>query len=311
MSEISVGVKPDWKDINPKFIISTGRTGTKFLAQFFNSLSTDIDARHEPKPLCRKLGYEFSVGQISLEEAIKQFIKKRNALYSAIKHSPSCIYIESNPYLALLIPIIQSVFSNYKIVHIVRDGRDWVRSAISRPGYITPASFLPILRSLPSQVENHIDVIPSFLNRFLVDAWNIRAIDFPDDPYYKKWPRMSRFEKIAWIWAKKEESIYQAIRDDDNAITLKFEDIFDGTSNYSGLRKLLAWFNLEEITSDARERIDQYMGIKVNKTASYKLCHWKEWSQSQRETFKKIAGHWLEFYGYETKESKRNNGRMT
>ena len=32
------------------FVLSTGRTGTKFLAEYFNNNYPDITALHEPKP---------------------------------------------------------------------------------------------------------------------------------------------------------------------------------------------------------------------------------------------------------------------
>ena len=61
-----------WKEINPKFIISNGRTGTKFLSHFFNTLSNEIDARHEPSPSILKLRHQFGVEKISLEKALKK-----------------------------------------------------------------------------------------------------------------------------------------------------------------------------------------------------------------------------------------------
>ena len=169
-----------WKSLLPCFIISSGRTGTKFLANFFKNLSPDIDARHEPPPNILKLKWQFTSGKISLEKAITKFKKIRGSLYSNIKKD---IYIEATPQLRFLIPVIRNVFDNYKIVFIIRDGRDWLRSAMNRGIYssIINKIPLPIINALRMIIPHEIWLpkTKGFNVRTLIrDIWRFNIEDF-------------------------------------------------------------------------------------------------------------------------------------
>jgi len=59
--------KMDWNNINKYFIISTGRTGTKFLAKFFNEIGNSI-AVHEPNPEFLKLAINYAKNQVSKKD---------------------------------------------------------------------------------------------------------------------------------------------------------------------------------------------------------------------------------------------------
>ena len=57
--------KKDWNEINVSFIVSTGRTGTKFLADLFNR-AAKTTSLHEPEPSFFELANEFSKEKIHL-----------------------------------------------------------------------------------------------------------------------------------------------------------------------------------------------------------------------------------------------------
>lgn len=61
----------DWEEIRQIFIISTGRTGTKFLAKLLNNYSS-VFSVHEPRPHFLRLGYNYAIGNSSFEEARKK-----------------------------------------------------------------------------------------------------------------------------------------------------------------------------------------------------------------------------------------------
>lgn len=56
----------DWEDIQVSFIISTGRTGTKFLSDIFNRAS-NTTSLHEPMPSFLELANDYARGIISFD----------------------------------------------------------------------------------------------------------------------------------------------------------------------------------------------------------------------------------------------------
>lgn len=257
----------DYADIKARFIISTGRTGTKFLASFFNQLSPSILAYHEPYPSFRKLGIDYASRKVPHRKALSNFKYGRMAILNRLIKSNKHIYVEANCNLFSLVPIIREVFPDYRIIHIVRDGRDYVRSAMSR-----------------------------LLFREDDNLKRLKASDFPSDPYYNRWGGMSRFEKICWHWVKMDEIIYESIQNDSKCLTLKFEDIFDSNTQYSEIKKLIDFFDMD-IKADS-EYISALMTKKINKTANYQMPHWKNWDTKKKKQFLDIAGTHMKIYGY-------------
>ncbi len=293
-------MKKLWVNLKPCFIVSTGRTGTKFLTYFFNHFYKNIDARHEPHPKLLKLRYKFSAGKISLKKASNQFIRARKRIFNQIKGE---FYIESNPYLSLLIPVIKNVFEDYRILHIIRDGREWLRSAMNRGVYdsilFRHFSFMiPVFRifaydkySLPRYKKIN-------LGNYIRDAWRIRAVDFKNDPYNSKWRYMSRFEKLAWFWAKINDLIYTTIKDDDKALTIRFEDLFNKEKNYDLIKKILEFFNIDSIKEFDNSELNLVFSKKINITQNFTIPRWKDWKEDWVVKFNEIAGDQMKFYGY-------------
>ncbi|KKK87469.1 hypothetical protein LCGC14_2752920, partial [marine sediment metagenome] len=270
-------MRESWKEITPRFIVSSGRTGTKSLVHLLNSLSSMVDARHEPNPGILKLRFEFGVGKLTLEKAVRRFLKIRKITFSNISER---IYIESNPGLSSLIPVIRKVFPNYKIAYIVRDGRDWVRSTMSRGIYASLIDrrllkMIPILRYIAPEKIDIPKPTKLKLNSYIRDLWRFRSFDFKDDSYYNKWHQMTQFEKLVWLWNKINETITMAIKNDSNAITLRFEDIFNDNNN--GLKQLLDFLALEIDWETNKTRINEIFSKKINRTIYYKIPHWKNW----------------------------------
>ncbi|MFW6265994.1 MAG: sulfotransferase domain-containing protein [Halanaerobiales bacterium] len=263
----------NWDSINKCFIISTGRTGTKFLAKFFNCFDNTISL-HEPNPDFLKLAIDFVRSKVNREEAADKIDLFRRPLAGEVRRRRAKVYIESNNRLFSLIGPLSDVFKNFKTIHIVRDGRDYVRSGMSREWY-TPGD----------------------------DEPRLKASFFPDDPYYQNWSGLSRFEKICWRWQKKDGFIYQALKDRKNAITIKFEDIFKDV-DHTGLYKMVDFLGLSQ--SRTEKLIDNMIDKKINTNKSYQIPKWPNWGESKRRKFHKIAGnHMKKYYDYDYEGDER------
>lgn len=253
----------DWQNIRVYFIVSTGRTGTKFLAEFLNKFE-GIEARHEPRPHFLKLANEYAVGKIDFDTTKKRIGRLRKIILRELRKLNADVYVESNNRLFSLIPVLRAIFKDSKIIHIVRDGRDIVRSGMSRMWYKPDDPFS-----------------------------RIKATDFPGDPYFEEWGNMSRFEKICWWWQKKDSFIYEAVKDRKDCITVRFEDIFDSDRDYSGMRTIMDFMNL-----NTNIELNANVMSKVHSSHSYETPHWKNWEVHLRHKFMNIAGQHMKRYGY-------------
>ena len=197
-------------------MLSTGRTGTTAIAEYFDSAYPQVKALHEPKP-SRRLRLDsnrFICGKLSEKEMARRLFKGRHRLLSNISEP---IYIESNPVLSGFLDVLDQVFSHVKVVHVVRDPRNCILSSIHfRSGNV-----------------------PKWIFDRLVPYWNIRPEQHNDAPT-KSRSQMSEIEWQAWSWTMRNaflnrgKSLYG-----ENYLCIRFEDLFDAQG--SGFHLLANW----------------------------------------------------------------------
>jgi len=163
------------------FIFSMGRSGTHFLSHL---LARDKSALifHEPMrrdyiEYLRALNAEHDPS-IYIGTIKKKFIQ--NALF---RHKEVKIYVEINSNLRLHSHAIMATFPNVKGYFLIRDGRNVIRSMMSRE--------IPYLEWITPPVG---------------------------DPFRSRWNSWGKFEKCCWLWAAENEILHQQFGDG-----LKFE----------------------------------------------------------------------------------------
>lgn len=124
-------------------------------------------------------------------------------------------------------------------------------------------------------------------------TFRLQAVDFIDDIYNSKWNSMNRFEKICWLWQKKDGIIYRDLKKSESFIQVKFKDIFEN-EKYVGLRKITNFLNLDFKNIDL-----SYFNKKINATSKYKFPHWTDWNKEQINRFWEIAGNHMKKLKYE------------
>jgi hypothetical protein len=180
------------------FIVSTGRTGTKWLAELLNR-HTEALVEHEPVPI-EQLAHKAAIhNAVIAEKYVKKFRLKEIYLRVGKKHPDLTMYGEVNGALRRHIVPIAKHIPKVKIIHLVRDGKDVVRSVVSRG-------------SFSGRHPVYHDFRPPKI-----------------DDYSERWERLSEFEKTCWIWQWENEYMRQHI---DNCA--RFEDI---TSSYDFFKK--------------------------------------------------------------------------
>ncbi len=264
-----------WSKIEPSFIVSTGRTGTKFLATFFNRYCKDTLSLHEPSPTMFYLGTDFIKGNISFREASNGFDIQRLHICRRLNKNNIRFYIESNGYLSSLIPVINVFYNNAKFVYIIRNGKDYVRSYYSkRPsnkGYYALSDESPMK--------------------------GINSNDFLDDRFYGQWDNMSRFERVCWIWVKRNQMIESSLTEDISWIKVRFEDIF--SNGCTGLWEIIDFLDLRnQIKIDSSETV-KILADALNINKKYLLPkNFKDWPDDKKDIFEEICGEYMEKSGY-------------
>jgi len=270
-----------WDDIDVAFIVSTGRTGTEFLANLLGQAFDRVDARHEPSPDLFDLAVAYARGELSSDRAESVLRRNRTAICRQVHRNRCDVYVESNNNLAYLIPVLRGCFPKYKLVHVVRDGRDVVRSWYSKT--VRP----------PGGDGREVLFLSEQDHRR-----RLQAIDLQDDPYRDRWAAMTRFERLCWLWAKKDSIIQDAIAGDERAMSIHFEDIFDSTRGYPGLWKIIDFLGLRARMRVSRDELAERMTMRMNRTGHHRLPHWREWSPEQMRQFVAIAGDHMVRCGY-------------
>jgi hypothetical protein len=239
---------------NVFFLLGIGRSGTRFLSELLNSDKNAI-VFHEPLPEDFDAFCIAHKNQKSAFRYMNTYRKKK--IYALVKEADVKTYGEVNSALRYHVEAIPKCFPHAKTLHLVRDGRDVVRSFMARRHYT-------------KEGKGHHALRPA-----------------KNDPWYDKWGKLNRFEKICWLWADANRRIRQHV-----VKYVKFE-------------KTISNYNYFE------ENFENYLGLNIgkkkwvaavnrprNSTNRFTLPHWTEWGQRFCDSFEKICGEEMHAFGY-------------
>lgn len=189
-----------WRDKEHVFITSTGRTGTVWLANLLNC-ADGVYAIHEPV-----VGESYAVKYYAMDrdngaEYVREFRTKETFL--RCRSLPADVkYVEITPYLNQHISFLRQELPNSYFIQIVRDGRDVVRSWMTRKTF----------------TERHPIYSDMILDRRHGDG-------------AAGWHEMSAFERCCWMWAWMNRNL--------NASVDAFFRLEDIVENYADMQELL------------------------------------------------------------------------
>jgi len=287
-------------------VTSLGRTGTKFFSLLFKEIIPDCSSFHEPdivqyfgtknriQPFITRLkdaGVYNMVflkllgkwglirlsdarlrGDISEEDAIKEVLKQRTNFVSS---KPGRTYVESNAGYYGLLPILNGVYKHHRAIYIIRDGRDWVSSAMKVEELYAKRGIRGIFaHNMPA------------------------ASEFQADPLYRRWKSTSRFEKLCWAWAKLNGYALDSIAQNPHARIFYFEELFSKKRGYQALQDLVTFAtSLPSIERERLGKTDGWLDIKIHESSS-EFPSWKNWTKEQTEQFWQICNPLMEKMGY-------------
>lgn len=245
-------------------ILSSGRTGTQFLAHFFDANFAGVVARHEPPPArwLRLASHAHLRGSLSRERLRKILAWKRRRFDDALDAD---LYIESNPFLAGFSDVLGDVWDEPTIIHVVRDPREHARSSLNHgtsSGWKGQAN-----RWLPF---------------WYPDVRNILALDH----------RPTWLERAAGVWTIFNTRLRDAGPRTADYHCLRYEEIFD--HSHSGLRELCRILGLDFPGEDAAVS----PGQRINRSRLEALPPWREWSGEQCRALDRICSPLMGEFGY-------------
>lgn len=166
---------PAWRFF---FILANGRSGTNFLANLLNQ-AQGAYVFHEPvlEDFYAYFKAFYDPGQA--EKYMRGFRKKE--IYLRMRNMRGGIYGEVNGVLRCHADAIKNVFPGSTLIHLVRDGRDVIRSTMSRSTMTIKSPF-------------SMGVSPADGN-----VWKTR------------WREMDRFSRICWLWQEENVRLRKSV----------------------------------------------------------------------------------------------------
>ena len=252
------------------FVVSTGRTGTKFFETFFKLLDTKSHTIHEPHPdffdlSINKVRLNWSANQI--EDYILQY---RSNYLRKLSPKKTKRYVECNPFLPLILNNIIAVFKKAKIIIITREAKSYVKSALNKSPFDDGKMYV--------YAEND-------------GRLRLRATDFNNDPWYNEWESFSRMQKIAWFWNKTNLHLLDFLKKNkDITLYLKFEEIFsnDMELKKKSINSIFTFLKIKPSTELINELIEA-LNTKRNATKKDGFSGYEEWSKEEQQQFEQLT----------------------
>jgi hypothetical protein len=245
-------------------ILSSGRTGTQFLAHYFDANYDNVVALHEPPPArwLRFASHAHMRGSLSDDRLRALLAWKRRHYDDRIDTE---FYIESNPFLSGFADVIGDVWDEPIVIHVVRDPREHTRSSLNHG-----------TGSGRKGLANRL--IPFWYP----DVKRILALG-----HEPSW-----IERTAGVWAIANRLLCDAAPRHAHYHRLRYEDLFD--DSHSGLRAICEILGLPY-----REHgIAVSPEARINQSRLEALPDWREWSREQCLALDRICMPLMREFGY-------------
>lgn len=245
------------------FILSTGRSGTQFIAKLLSSVRGCV-CSHEPAPelILESSGYRY--GTVVKSELVKILRDTRSPTVDGF------IYCEANQTLSLIVPALNKAFPEARYIWLIRNGLDFVASAYQKQWY-----------SGHSENHDRYEDCPP-LEKMWIDG-RIQG-DRCGDMNTDEWEKLDRFGRCCWYWSYVNRIIEHDLKMHcaDDFMSVRLEEIDREFDN------LVEWMGVEPLNAATMRRSN------IAKKIPY---HWTEWSKEQRRVFELWCGNLMDrFY---------------
>jgi len=268
------------KTTQPVFIVGSGRSGTLALTRALMK-SDAVEAHHE---------YLF---ENILSDAVLYFLdrlddktimdKLTETHVTAVYYSKKPIWIDCSNALTWVVKPLSLLFPEAKFVHVIRNGRRVVSSFYHK--FVDVMYDEASVSVLSDWLEFRSALKPPPEKKY----W--RPIPLENDPEYKDFLSMNRFEKLCYYWKKVNEHIGEVFRtlDSRRIMTIKFEDLIVKKTFF----RFTDFLDIRD-TGGMFEAMARPVNVHIPKTFPL--------STQQDESFKRFCGETMVQFGYKIGE---------
>lgn len=284
------------------FIVSGGRTATALFGEMLSQCVEDCVSIHEPDLInrnvkktlnnirnfglwhvifgrilnrtgARVIGQKFILNKISDNQVKNYIIRSRQAYFGSIAAS---LVVESNGQWWALTDHLAQVWPTARIIMIIRDPRDWIRSWINKSGRYDQYDLVELFppgRLTPQKVR--------------------------DVTWTSQWSSFTTLEKLAWEWSYINRRLLESYERGGNKRLFRFEDIF--SNNRSHLIELVNYITMFPERTYRIIDMDN-LAKTVSNSSSGPMPHWKNWDANSARSINMICGTLMKRFGYGEEE---------
>lgn len=255
------------KDTQPILIISTGRTGTIFLARLFASLYPELAESYHERGNSRPIQILTNLHLAHLLPLGGLKGAWRVLKGWEIEQCKKAFHIDANCFLYGLAALAPDLYPGLKVVHIVRDPRTYVTS--------------------------HLNFAEQKGTSYLANHWV---------PFWQPSPvlsgggrgvGMTRFEKYCWIWDFKN-GVMQGLEGSDTPyLRVRFEDLFNSGDPEKVFGEMTDFVGLPR-AAGIRDKFRE----PANTSAKTDFPEWPAWTAEQARQLDTLCGRRMARYGY-------------
>lgn len=256
------------KATQPILILSTGRTGTIFLARLFGELYPDVASYHErgnsrPVQIATNLHFAHLLPKSALK-SVWNFFKGKE-----IVTCEKDFHLDANNFLYGLATLAPELYPNLKVLHIVRDPRDYVTSQLN----------------FSRQKQT------SFIANYLVPFWQPNPFLIGELPLSRALG-FSRFEKYCWVWDFKNRVMSRLQDSLVPYLRIRFEDLF--SINPEPVFQQITHFFGFPPAENIREKFRE----PANSSRPTAFPEWRDWTSLQATQLDDLCGSQMRAFGY-------------
>lgn len=247
------------ESVEPVFVLSTGRCGTKWLTQLLNQ-DKRLRVNHSDYPeLLRESRMAFDEYE-SEPRLFQEILRSARDGYLIEARQQGLNYVETNHRITFFARAIREVYPRARFIHLHRHPGEFVRSGIRRRWYSD--SYLDICR--PRLADDEV--------------WNV----------------MTNVERLAWLWNTTNQYIEDFVSElgsSDVCLRVCANDLFNDAALASRVAKF-AGAKLSE--SD----VASLVGTPVNKQHTGSMARYDDWSDEDKAALKRLTPL-AKDYGYD------------
>lgn len=247
------------------FLISTGRTGTKFFTLLFKTLYPDSVVYHtsEYTRILNIAGNMWNRGLLPK--------KTVHRLWKTLKYknisSTKRMYFENNPYYYCFIDTIDQLLPDVKFIIIVRNPRSFINSHLNWERH-----------RLRSKVAN-----------CCIPFW--QPISYKEQLKGIQKNNLQRVKFYSKLWQRKNSVILNLIKEKHNVKVIKFENVFNAKNGLATIQSMLEWLELPYLHPLNTEMINSK--VNMSRTGSF------IWNDNCEMLMKNYCGSLMERLNYQ------------